>query len=160
VNGRLRNPFAFARRFRATISVFIAMWAIGLAALAAVNAFPRRVDAARQSQVVVATVQRQISDLTTVAFSPVLGGHAAGPTAAAMGVQLQTDKRAIRRSLSTLNGLSGKTESGRIGALTSRYFSGIDKIAALVVRGSVQLAILEFGRVEQPSGSYGDSRRS
>jgi diguanylate cyclase (GGDEF)-like protein len=155
VNGRLRNPFAFARRFRATIFVFIAMWAIGLAALAAVNAFPRRVDAARQSQVVVATVQRQISDLTTVAFSPVLGGHAAGPTAAAMGVQLQTDKRAIRRSLSTLNGLSGKTESGRIGALTSRYFSGIDKIAALVVRGSVQLAILEFGRVEQPSGSYG-----
>jgi len=63
VNGRARNPFAFARRFRATIFAFIAMWAIGLAALTAVNAFAQRVDTARQSQVVVATVQSQISDL-------------------------------------------------------------------------------------------------
>ena len=155
MNGRVRSPLAFARGFRATTFVFVAMWAIGLAALAAVNAFPRRVDAARQSQVVVASVQRQISDLTTVAFSPVLAGRAAGPTAAAMGLQLQADKQAIRGSLSTLESLSGKTESGRIDALTSRYFSGIDRIAALVVRGSVHLAILEFGRVEQPSGSYG-----
>lgn len=156
VNGRARNPFAFARRFRATIFAFIAMWAIGLAALTAVNAFAQRVDTARQSQVVVATVQSQISDLTTAAFSPVLAGRSAGPTtAAAMGLQLQADKQKIRGSLSTLERLSGKIESGRIGTLMSRYFAGLDKIAALVVRGSVQLAILEFGRVEQPGGSYG-----
>jgi predicted signal transduction protein with EAL and GGDEF domain len=156
VNWRARNPFAFARRFRATIFAFVAMWAIGLAALTAVNAFAQRVDTARQSQVVVATVQSQISDLTTAAFSPVLAGRNAGPTtAAAMGLQLQADKQKIRGSLSTLERLSGKTESGRIGTLMSRYFAGLDKIAALVVRGSVQLAILEFGRVEQPGGSYG-----
>src|SRR6202043_3222103 len=110
----------------------VAMWAIGLAALTAVNAFPQRVDAARQSQVVVARVQSQISDLTTAAFSPVLAGRAAGPTAAAIELQLRADKQKIRGSLSTLGRLSGKTESARLGALMSRYFAGLDKIAALV----------------------------
>jgi diguanylate cyclase (GGDEF)-like protein len=140
---------------KATILVFVAMWTIGLVALATVMSLQTRVDHQRRAQVVVATMTRQVGDLAVVAFEPDLAVRTAAPTDARATLQLGADKRAIGASLSSLARLSGRSEWTRIDALNTRYFSSVDQIVALVARGSSLDAARAFGRDEQPGGSYG-----
>ncbi len=150
-----RKLAAFVSRSRATIVLLVAIWAIGLGALAAVIVLETRVDNERHAQAVVALMQRQVGDLAGVAFNPAVTAPGAVPTVVQTDSQMAAERETIRASLRTLSALGGSGEAARIATLTGRYFSSIDRIATLVARGNSREAALEFGRAGQASGSYG-----
>ena len=153
-----RKLGAALARSKGTIIVFVSIWAFGLAALLIVNGLQTRADNDRRAQVVVETMTRQAGDLAVTAFDPDLATRGAAPTAAEAGAQLDADKRAIRASLVSLAPLSGRNQSATLDALDVRYLASIDQIVALVARGASRQAALDFGRDEQPGGSYGALR--
>jgi len=151
----LRRTGAFLAGFKATIIVFVAIWALGIGALLTVNGLQTRADNERRAQVVVETMTRQAGDLAVVAFDPDLSARGAAPTAAQVARQLDTAKQAMRASLASLAPLSARSEWTTIDTLNLRYFASVGRIVALVARGSSLQAALEFGRDERPAGSYG-----
>ncbi len=78
--GRLRLRSLLGHR--KTLWLFLAIWLLGVTALAVVIRFQGNVDTKRQAQRATDTIQRQVGDLISVAFSPALVAAGAGPTAA------------------------------------------------------------------------------
>ena len=142
-------------RRRGTVLVFIAMWVMGLTALAAAIFFQARVDTQRQAEVIVGAMQRQAGDLAQVAFNPATAAQSASPTAAQTRLELACAKETLRASLRSLGKLGSNAERARLEALAGRYFPEIDHISALVGSGASQQAALDFGRDSLPTGSYG-----
>ena len=135
--------------------VFIAMWVMGLAALAVAIDFQIRVDRQRQAEVVVGTMQRQAGVLAQVAFTPATTARRASPSVAETELQLAAAKVALSDSIASLGRLDSTSEQARIEMLDSRYFRTIDQMAALVATGQSREAALQFGRETQPTGTYG-----
>ncbi len=136
--------------------VFLAMWVMGLAALAVAIEFQIRVDTQRQAEVVVGTMQRQAGVLAQVAFTPATTARGASPTIAETELQMTAAKQALRGSIASLGRLDSAAQQRRIETLDNRYFQTVDQIAALVAQGRSREAALKFGRETRPSGTYGE----
>ena len=126
------------------------MWLLGLLALTAVVQFERRVDETRRAQVVIQQMHNQQGALLAIAFDPALATTATAPGQTA--VQLTAAKQVYSASVATLAGLGNSGAPARIGALSRRYFTFIDRLSALVGAGASQQAALELGASQAAGG--------
>jgi hypothetical protein len=147
---RAQNALHTFAESKTAILVFIAMWAIGLAALAIVIRFQNQVERENQAQVVVQTLQRQVGDLTVIAFGPALAVHGFGLTAAQNRLRLQSGEHAM---VSTLSRLTGNAEYRPTQARVKAYLPGLDRLAAVVAKSTTAQAALAFGHLSRPGGS-------
>jgi diguanylate cyclase (GGDEF)-like protein len=154
VTARARRIGDAIIRTRATSLAFIAIWTIGLVGLTSVIGLETRIDSERRAQVAVETMERQVGDLVGVAFNPALSTGTAYRSPEDER-QLAAGKAAINKSIISLQNIGSKQAQERIAGLVGPYFAGVDRLAALVAAGSSRQAAIEYGRDEQPTGSYG-----
>jgi diguanylate cyclase (GGDEF)-like protein len=138
-------------RGRATL-LLGGIWLLGLVALGAVIAFERRVDSARQAQVVIAQMHNQQGNLLAIAFAPATAAKTSGDTQAQTEQELTEAKNVMSTSVRKLAGLGHSTAPATIAALDLRYFAFVDSLSALVASGATQKAAFEHGTSEQPGG--------
>ena len=70
VTDRARAAATFVARSKVTILVFAVIWAIGLGALAIVASTQAKVETQLNAQLASQAMQRQLGDLTLIAFAP------------------------------------------------------------------------------------------
>jgi diguanylate cyclase (GGDEF)-like protein/putative nucleotidyltransferase with HDIG domain len=128
------------------------IWLLGLVALGAVIEFERRVDSARQAQVVIAEMHNQQSDLLEIAFAPATAAKPSADSRLQTTVQLTAAKAVMNGSVAKLVAFGHSSAPATIAALDGRYFKFIDGVSALVAAGASQKAAIELGTSEQPGG--------
>ena len=128
------------------------IWLLGLVALGAVIAFERRVDSARQAQVVIAQMHIQQGNLLAIAFAPATAAKTSADSRAQTRLELTAAKNVLNSSVRKLAGFGHSTAPATIAALDRRYFTFVDRLSALVAAGASQKAAFEHGTSEQPGG--------
>ena len=128
------------------------IWVLGLVALGAVIRFERRVDSARQAQVVIAQMHIQQGDLLAIAFAPATAAKTSTDTRARTRRELSAAKHVLTSSVTKLAGFGHSGAPASIEALDRQYFTFVDRLSALVADGASQKAAFEHGTSEQPGG--------
>ncbi len=155
VTHRARSAAAFVARSKVTILVFAVIWAIGLGALAIVASTQAKVETQLKTQLAGEAMQRRLGDLTSIAFGPALVPPAFRPSGAEVALALRAGERKVDTTLASLKHSDTRAEYKPIAAAVGAYFTQIEHIAALVVRGRSLPAAAAFGRINAPTGTYG-----
>jgi len=137
------------------VLLFAAMWAIGLGAIVAVRSFQTRVDTARQAQVVVERLQRQVGDLAGSAFNSATAAPGQAPSLVVVQKTLAAGRAAMDGSVATLGSLGESGERARLQALDTRYYASVDQLATLVLSGASAEAAVQYGRDAAATGAEG-----
>jgi diguanylate cyclase (GGDEF)-like protein len=148
---RLGGDRRSSGRGRAAV-LLAAIWLLGLVALGAVIAFERRVDSARQAQVVIAQMHIQQGNLLAIAFAPATAAKTSADSRRTTTLEMTEARNALSRSVEKLAGFGHSTAPARIAALDRRYFTFVDRLSALVAGGASQKAAFEHGTSAQPGG--------
>jgi len=155
VADRARAAATFVARSKVTILVFAVIWAIGLGALAIVASSQAKVETQLKAQLAGEAMQRQLGDLTSIAFGPALAPPALRPSGALVALAMKAGEQKVDATLLTLKAFDGRAEYTPVAAAVGAYFTQIEHISELVLLGRNVPAAAAFGRVNAPTGTYG-----
>jgi diguanylate cyclase (GGDEF)-like protein len=137
-------------RIGRTALVLVAMWLIGLSAVAGMISLQHRVDARRQAQFVVVGLSAQISELIPMAFN---ARSARGVTQAQTLAQLHRSEARFVRAAETLNDLGKAGDGLAILALARPFFATLDRVVPLAAKNQILQGGVFIAAAEKPGGS-------
>jgi diguanylate cyclase (GGDEF)-like protein/PAS domain S-box-containing protein len=144
------------RRSRA-LAVLLAMWAIGLLALAVVSRFQNASDDQRRAEVAVEQIRQLVAAAPGIPFN--LGpGHTA--TRADVGAQLERSHRSITSAIERLRRIDDESTEPGLQLQTDRLFERLQRVFALAAARRFDEAGAELGRASRPGAPLYELQRA
>ena len=129
------------------LALLVAMWAVGLTALAIVAHFQRASDDQRRAQIAVERIREQVNEAPGIPFN-IGPGHAS--TAAEVKAQLDQAHQRLGAAIAELEGIDREGSETGLGQLSDRLFGTLNRVLRLTAAGKFDLGGATLGLAARP----------